>query len=193
MNASISKLKGSACAVFCACVLASTGFAAGLRVDAPSGMPTGKTVTAQQLWQVFDSSLPKGVWVSPLEDAEYEVISAKWLKYDFLPALKLQMKQLRENGVAADGSAGNCNGFALICRLMFSLAAMQAHARGPATATVVVHQDQAFGGIPATKEGHCVAFVLTDEGPWIIEAQSGVTTQLSAYPNLGSIQLVSVH
>ncbi len=185
--------------VWSACLLAALlGLAADrawadLEVYAPSGMPTGRTVTALQLWQEFDHSLPPDVWVSPLENSKYEVISAKWMRREFLPALKHEMKMLWKEGVPQDNSAGNCNGFALVCRLMLSLSAMDAHACAPAAATVIVRQEKAFGGLSATMEDHCVAFVLTDEGPWIIEVQSGAYTNMGDYPNRGTIKLVSVH
>lgn len=166
---------------------------AGLDVHTPANMPTGQTVTAEQLWQEFDRTLPPNVWVSPLENRKYEVISARWMRRDFLPALKQQMKQLWDKNIPEENSAGNCNGFALICRLMLTLSAMEAHACAPATATVIVHQDRPFGGLSATMEDHCVAFVLTDEGPWIIEVQSGAYTRISDYPNRSTIKLVSVH
>ncbi|MEJ1970969.1 MAG: hypothetical protein WDM96_00110 [Lacunisphaera sp.] len=76
---------------------------------------------------------------------------------------------------------------------MLNLSAMEARARAPATATIVVYQEKAFGGLSATKENHCVAFVLTDEGPWIIEAQSGAHVAVRDYPNLSTVKLVSVH
>jgi hypothetical protein len=166
---------------------------ASMAVYAPGGMPTGRTVTAEQLWREFDSTLPPGVWVSPLEDRDYEVISAKWMRRTFLPALKRQMQSLWSQGIPEEDSAGNCNGFALVCRLMLSLSAMEVHARAPATATVIVKQEKAFGGLSATMEDHCVAFVLTDEGPWIVEVQSGTYTKIADYPNRGTIKLVSVH
>jgi len=177
-----------------AAVLAATAAGrADLDVSAPSDMPTGKTVTAEQLWQEFDHSLPPGVWVSPLESKKYEVISARWMRRSFLPALKRQMDTLWKERVPEDDTAGNCNGFALMCRLMLSLSAMDSHACSPAAATVIVKQDRAFGGLSATREDHCVAYVLTDEGPWIIEVQSGAHTMMGTYPNRESIKLVSVH
>jgi hypothetical protein len=166
---------------------------AGLGVTAPSDMPTGTTVTAEQLWEQINQALPPDVWVSPLESSQYEVISAKWMRRTFLPSLKRQMKGLWAKGIPEDNTAGNCSGFALICRLMLSLSAMEAHARAPAAATMIVKQDQPFGGLDATKEDHCVAFVLTDEGPWVIEVQSGEYTKIGDYPNRGTIKLVSVH
>jgi hypothetical protein len=173
--------------------LAALSARADLMVTAPSRMPTGRHVTAEQLWQEFDRTLPAGVWVSPLENREYEVISAKWMRREFLPALKEQMKTLWSNRIPEENSAGNCSGFAMICRLMLGLSAMEAHAQAPATATVIVYQGKAFGGLSATRENHCVAFVLTDEGPWIIEAQSGAYVNLINYPNRETIKLVSVH
>ncbi len=166
---------------------------ADLYVTTPGGMPTGKTVSAEKLWEVFDRGLPPDVWVAPLESNEYEVISAKWLRRQFLPALKEQMKKLWADRIPEEDTAGTCSGFALVGRLMLSLAAMEAHAHTPAAATVIVKQEQAFGGLSATKEGHSVLFVLTDEGPWIIEAQSGAYTAIADYPNRGTIKLVSVH
>jgi hypothetical protein len=164
-----------------------------LHLSAPTGMPTGTTISAGKLWEEFDHALPPGVWVSPLECTDYEVISAKWLRRSFLPSLKSQMRELRARDIPEENSAANCSGFALVCRLMLGLSAMEAHARAPATATVIVSQEQPFGGLGATNENHCVAFVLTDEGPWIIEAQSGEFIPLAAYPNRGTIKLVSVH
>lgn len=164
-----------------------------IEVTAPSGMPKGNTVTAEKLWEEFDRTLPPGVWVSPLESTHYEVISAQWMRRSFLPALKRQMKVLTAKGIPEDNTAGNCSGFALIGRLMLSLSAMDARARAPAAATVIVTQNKAYGGLSATMEDHCVAFVLTDEGPWIIEVQSGAYTDIIAYPNRETIKLVSVH
>jgi len=195
MNAaeiSVPALRRPLAAVAAALALTATAWA-GLGVYAPGGMPTGHTVSAEQLWQQFDRTLPPGVWVSPLENDVYEVISAKWMRRTFLPALKQEMKQLWRDGVPEENAAGNCNGFALVCRLMLSLSAMEAHARAPAAATVIVHQAKPFGGLSATNEDHCVAFVLTDEGPWIIEVQSGAYIRISDYPNLPHVKLVSVH
>lgn len=166
---------------------------ADLAVEAPRGFPTGRTVTAEELWQQFDRSLPAGVWVSPLENERYEVISAQWLRRTFLPALKRQMQRLWADGVPEENRAANCSGFALVCRLMLNLSAMSVHAHSPATATVIVRQEKAFGGLGATGENHCVSFVLTDEGPWIIEVQSGEFTPLAQYPNLPHVKHVSVH
>ena len=150
-------------------------------------------MTAEKLWEEFDRTLPPGVWVSPLESTHYEVISARWMRRSFLPALKRQMKTLTEKGIPEDNTAGNCSGLALVGRLMLNLSAMDARARAPAAATVIVTQNKAYGGLSATLEDHCVAFVLTDEGPWIIEVQSGAYTAINAYPNRESIKLVSVH
>lgn len=169
-----------------------TGWA-NLRVESPAGLPTGRTVTAEQLWQEFDHALPPDVWVSPLESSRYEVISAAWMRRVFLPALKQQMKGIWEKKIPEEDTAGNCNGFALVARLMLSLSAMEAHARAPAAATVIVRQEKPFGGLSATKEDHCVFFVLTDEGPWIVEVQSGAYVKIADYPNRGTIKLVSVH
>ena len=58
---------------------------------------------------------------------------------------------------------------------------------------MIVFQGRPFGGLAATAEKHSVAFVLTDEGPWIIEVQSGEYTPLADYPNRETIRLVSVH
>ena len=82
----------------------------------------------------------------------------------FLPSLKAQMKAFREEKLPEENSAANCNGLALVCRLMLGLSAMESHARAPATATVIVRQENPFGGLSATMENHCVAFVLTDDG-----------------------------
>jgi hypothetical protein len=173
--------------------LMATQVRADLEVWAPSDMPIGKTVTATQLWQVFDGSLPPGVWISPLENAEYGVISAKWMRRTFLPAAKRQMHSFWDQRVAEENSAGNCNGFAMVFRLMLGLSAMDSHAPAPATATVIVRQENPFGGLSATKENHCVAFVLTDEGPWIVEVQSGAYVPIRDYPNRENIKFVNVH
>ena len=173
--------------------LAAATALASVQVYAPGAMPIGKTVTAELLWEEFDRALPPGVWVSPLENREYEVISAHWMRQTFLPSLKRQMEKFWQQRLPAENSAANCSGFALVCRLMLSLSAMEAHARAPAAATVIVTQLQPFGGMEATQEDHCVAFVLTDEGPWIIEVQSGAWIKISDYPNRATIKMVSVH
>lgn len=164
-----------------------------LQLTAPGGLPHGKTVSAQKLWEEFDRSLPPGVWISPLQNEEYLIISAQWLRRSFLPALNRQMDQFARQKIGAENSAANCNGFALLARLMLNLSAMATNAPAPATATMIVHQAAPFGGLSATQENHSVAFVLTDEGPWIIEVQSGEHVKLADYPNRSTIKMVSVH
>ena len=186
-----SALRALALAAVLACSTAAAR--ADLQLIAPSGLPLSRTVTAEQLWQEFDRALPPGVWVSPLQNLQYQVIPARWMRRTFLPALKRQMATFTERNLPADNSAANCNGFALVCRLMLNLSAMSAQAAAPAAATVIVFQGRPFGGLAATDEKHSVAFVLTDEGPWIIEVQSGEYTPLADYPNRETIRLVSVH
>ena len=186
-----SALRALALAAVLACSTAAVR--ADLQLVAPSGLPLGRTVTAEQLWAEFDRALPPGVWVSPLQNLQYQVIPARWMRRTFLPALKRQMATFTDRNLPADNSAANCNGFALVCRLMLSLSAMSAQAAAPAAATVIVFQGRPFGGLAATDEKHSVAFVLTDEGPWIIEVQSGEYTPLADYPNRETIRLVSVH
>ncbi len=184
-------LRALALAAVLACATAAAR--ADLQLVAPSGLPVKQTVTAEQLWQEFDRALPPGVWVSPLQNLQYQVIPARWMRRTFLPALKRQMATFTDQNLPADNSAANCNGFALVCRLMLNLSAMSAQAAAPAAATVIVYQGRPFGGLAATAEKHSVAFVLTDEGPWIIEVQSGEYTPLADYPNRETIRLVSVH
>jgi hypothetical protein len=166
---------------------------AALEISAPNGMPVGNTISAEKLWEEFDHTLPAGIWVSPLESSNYEVISAKWMRQSFLPALQQEMKHLWKRGVPKENTAGNCSGFAIVARLMLTLSAMAAHAHTPAAATVIVKQQNPFGGLDATQEDHCVAYVLTDEGPWIVEVQSGAYSKIADYPNRETIKLVSVH
>lgn len=176
-----------------ALLLEPTPADASLSLRAPSGMPSGRTITAGALWEELNRLLPPGVWVSPLESEQYEVISAAWLRRTFLPSLRRQMRELWDRDLPIDDRAANCNGFALLCRTMLHLSAMDAGAYGPAAGTAIVRQDRPFGGLIATKEDHKVAFVLTDEGLWIIEAQSAAHVSARDYPNLTSVKLVSIH
>ena len=121
--------------------LAALPIHADLGVSAPSGMPEGRTVTAVELWQVFDRALPAGVWVSPLENTKYEVVSAKWMRRTFLPAAKRQMREFWDLRIPEENASGNCNGFALVFRLMLGLSAMDSHNPAPATATMIVRQE----------------------------------------------------
>jgi len=166
---------------------------ADLMIRAPDDLPISASVTAEQLWQVFDHALPAGVWISPLEAPAYQIVPARWMRRTFLPALKEQMHGFWAQNLPMEDSAANCSGFALICRLMLNLSAMHARAHAPAVASVIVKQDHPFGGLSATRENHCVIFVLTDEGPWILEAQSGIYIAALQYPNRATIRLVSVH
>ncbi|HUL53323.1 MAG TPA: hypothetical protein VLT83_07940, partial [Opitutaceae bacterium] len=69
LNESISgsllnpQARGSRLARWLAVVLAITAATgqASVHLWAPSGMPTGKTVTAEALWEVFDQALPPEV------------------------------------------------------------------------------------------------------------------------------------
>lgn len=182
-----------AAAVMLALVLAGTSSSANLRFMAPGDMPTGRTITATELWEELNRTLPAGVWISPLQNETYQVVSAKWLRRTFLPSLRRQMKQIWDQRLPADNTAANCNGFALVCRLLLNISALSTQDSAPATATLIVQHERPFGDLPATHVPHSVAWVLTDEGPWVIEVQSATPIALSDYPNREFIKLVNVH
>ena len=175
-------------------ILTTATAGARLDVETPRGeMPRGKTVTAEALWESLNAELPANVWVSPLENKEYEVISAKWMTKQFLPQLSRIMDDFRASHLPEDDTAGNCNGLGLVGKLLIELSAIEVHAKAPAAASVIVKQQFAFGGVDATKVGHYVLLVLTDEGWWVIEAQSGKHVPLHDYPNRATIHQVSIH
>lgn len=96
-----------------------------------------------------------------------------------------------ENGIMPISPKENldCDNFALLYKSLMGISAYKSQeASEPAVAVLVVRQMHEFGGIPGTEELHMVNLVMTNNGWFVFEPQTGKYTLLERYPNQEYIQ-----
>lgn len=91
------------------------------------------------------------------------------------------------NGVSAgvDSSENlDCDNFAMLYKSLMSVAAYKAgDTKEPACALLTLRADNEFGGVPGNGALHMNILVMTNQGWYVVEPQTGVFTLLENYPN----------
>ena len=102
---------------------------------------------------------------------------------------------LFENGIMSlgDGTENlDCDNFAMLYKSMMSVSAYKANSDNePCVALLVVRQVNKFGGVP-TGGLHMVNLVMTNQGWFVIEPQTGEFISLEKYPNQQYVQLLII-
>lgn len=133
--------------------------------------------------------IPKSVNIYML-DTKYKPVDYFWFR-KFNSWFK---KLLFENGIMSLGSGSenhDCDNFAMLYKSMVSVAGFKSGNKiEPATALITVKQVHEFGGVPGTGGLHMLIMVMTDQGWYIIEPQTGESILLEKYPNQKYIQLM---
>jgi len=103
---------------------------------------------------------------------------------------------LFENGIMSlgDGTENlDCDNFAMLYKSMMSVSAYKSkEPHEPCVALIVVRQVNEFGGIPGTGGLHMVNLVMTNQGWYIVEPQTGEFVLLEKYPNQQHLQLLLI-
>lgn len=134
---------------------------------------------------------PKDIKVYPM-DSRYKEVDYYWFR-EFNNWFK---KLLFENGIMSlgDGTENlDCDNFAMLYKSMASVSAYKAKSKfEPCVALLVVRQVNEFGGVPGTGGLHMVNLVMTNQGWFIIEPQTGKFVLLEKYPNQEYLQLLLI-
>ena len=125
-----------------------------------------------------------------LLDNHYRVVDYYWFrKFNNWFA---EMKH--NNGLnAGQGARENmdCDNYSMLYKSMMSAAAYKSGAVSePAVAMVVTKQLKEFSSIPATGGLHMLIFVMTSQGWFIVEPQTGDFVELHKYPNQQGMNLI---
>jgi len=116
----------------------------------------------------------------------------KELNYYYFLEFNSWFEKLKfENGIMPINSKENldCDNFAMLYKSLVGISAYKSEEQNePAVAVLVVEQINEFGGIPATGGLHMVNLVMTNNGWFIFEPQTGKYTLLERYPNQEYIQ-----
>ena len=116
-----------------------------------------------------------------LLDNQYEEVD-----YYFFMQFNNWFKKLKfENGIMPINQKENldCDNFALLYKSLMGISSYKGSSKlEPAVAVMVVEQKNEFGGIPSGYL-HMINLVFTNNGWYVIEAQTGKFIKLENYPN----------
>jgi len=102
---------------------------------------------------------------------------------------------LFDNGLIALGDAGepfDCDNYAMMYKSLMSAAAYKAGEKTePAVLLLLVEQRNAFGGVPAGGAHLCI-MVMTNQGWFVVEPQTGKFDKLENYPNQKYVRMMII-
>lgn len=142
----------------------------------------------QKSFNWVNTKVPTDVKIT-LFDVNYKAVD-----YHFFLKFNNWFKKLKfENGIMPIDQKENldCDNFAMLYKSLMGISAYKsADNEEPSVAVVVVSQINEYGGIPASKGLHMVNLVMTNNGWFIFEPQSGKYILLEKYPNQEYIKYI---
>lgn len=135
----------------------------------------------QKTFNWVDTKVPTDIKVT-LFDANYKAVDY----YFFLKFNKWFERLKFENGIMPIDQKENldCDNFAMLYKSLMGISGYKSSNKSePSVAVVVVRQVNEYGGIPASNGLHMVNLVMTNNGWFILEPQTGKLILLENYPN----------
>lgn len=135
----------------------------------------------QKTFNWVDTKVPTDIKVT-LFDVNYKAVDY----YFFLKFNKWFEKLKFENGIMPIDQKENldCDNFAMLYKSLMGISGYKSSNKSePSVAVVVVRQVNEYGGIPASNGLHMVNLVMTNNGWFIFEPQTGKFILLENYPN----------
>lgn len=135
----------------------------------------------QKTFNWVDTKVPTDIKIT-LFDANYKAVDY----YFFLKFNKWFKKLKFENGIMPIDQKENldCDNFAMLYKSLMGVSGYKSSSESePSVAVVVVRQANEYGGIPASNGLHMVNLVMTNNGWFILEPQTGKFILLENYPN----------
>tara|TARA_R110002020_G_scaffold180152_1_gene374238 strand:- start:21169 stop:21780 length:612 start_codon:yes stop_codon:yes gene_type:complete len=135
----------------------------------------------QKTFNWVDTKVPTDIKVT-LFDVNYKAVD-----YYFFLKFNKWFEELKfENGIMPIDQKENldCDNFAMLYKSLMGISGYKSSNKSePSVAVVVVRQVNEYGGIPASNGLHMVNLVMTNNGWFIFEPQSGKFILLENYPN----------
>jgi len=141
----------------------------------------GLYFSQQKTFNWTNTKVPTNIKVT-LFDTKYKRVDY----YFFLKFNKWFEKLKFENGIMPINQKENldCDNFAMLYKSLMGISGYKsANKEEPSVAVVVVRQINEYGGIPSSNGLHMVNLVMTNNGWFIFEPQSGKYILLEDYPN----------
>lgn len=135
----------------------------------------------QKTFNWVDTKVPTDIKIT-LFDANYKAVDY----YFFLKFNKWFEKLKFENGIMPIDQKENldCDNFAMLYKSLMGISGYKSEEKSePSVAVVVVRQINEYGGVPASNGLHMVNLVMTNNGWFIFEPQTGKFILLEKYPN----------
>jgi hypothetical protein len=135
----------------------------------------------QKTFNWVDTKVPTDIKIT-LFDANYKAVDY----YFFLKFNKWFEKLKFENGIMPIDQKENldCDNFAMLYKSLMGISGYKSEEKSePSVAVVVVRQINEYGGVPASNGLHMVNLVMTNNGWFIFEPQTGKSILLEKYPN----------
>ena len=102
---------------------------------------------------------------------------------------------LYENNMQAlggNGETADCDNYAMLYKSLMSAAAYKSGDKTePAVLLMLVQQRESFGGVPAGGAHLCI-MVMTNQGWFVVEPQTGQFDELKNYPNQSTVRLLMI-
>lgn len=144
----------------------------------------------QKTFNWVDTKVPKDIKIT-LFDADYKAVDY----YFFLKFNKWFEKLKFENGIMPIDQKENldCDNFAMLYKSLMGISGYKSKEKSePSVAVVVVRQVNEYGGIRASNGLHMVNLIMTNNGWFILEPQTGKFILLEEYPNQEFIQYLII-
>lgn len=118
-----------------------------------------------------------------LVDDKYKPVDYYWfLKFNNWFRDLLLHNSVTPPGVTTENL--DCDNFAMLYKSLMSIAAYKAgDMHEPAVALLTLRADHEFGGVPGNGSLHMNILVMTSQGWYVVEPQTGAFTLLEHYPN----------
>ena len=141
----------------------------------------GLYFSQQKTFNWVNTKVPTDIKVT-LFDTKYKTVDY----YFFLKFNRWFEKLKFENGIMPIDQKENldCDNFAMLYKSLMGVSGYKSdNKEEPSVAVVVVRQINKYGGIPSSSGFHMVNLVMTNNGWFIFEPQSGKFILLEEYPN----------
>ena len=141
----------------------------------------GRYFAQQKTFNWIDTKVPTDVKIT-LFDINYKAVD-----YYFFLKFNKWFKELKfQNGIMPISQKENldCDNFAMLYKSLMGISGYKSNQeKEPSVAVMVVRQNEEYGGIPASKGLHMVNLIMTNNGWFVFEPQTGKFILLEQYPN----------
>lgn len=165
-------------------------------VEFTTDVPHQHAFTRRDLGYHFGHSRGKNnVTIQVPRDVQIVMLDTNFKEVDYFWFRRFNtwfQEMKHNNGILSMGNGQNmdCDNFAMLYKSLASVASYKAGVtQEPAVALMMVTQVSAFGGVPAGGL-HMVNLIMTSQGWYVLEPQTGHMVLLEQYPNQSHVSMI---